>query len=227
MRSRLLGSALKIVAQNGPGATSIDDVISAAQVSRGTFYNYFDSPDALVRVLATEIAYELVRMAEPLVLKHDDPAERVASGMRIFIRLAIRHSVVGGFMLRLGWPDLDQRQVLFDFVRRDLEEGLRRQRLAKMPLALAINIVSGTVIGTIHSMLHGATESDFVEQAVASALRALGIEDKEARRISGVKLFVPPCIEGGLIAGTINGESPNPKRADLGSGVIRGGNTSV
>ena len=78
MRARLLASAMRLVAEKGPAATSIDDVISAAEVSRGTFYKYFPSPDALVRELAIEIANELIGMAEPVVRSYDDPAERVS-----------------------------------------------------------------------------------------------------------------------------------------------------
>ena len=44
MRRRLFGSALQLVAKQGPAATSIDQVIQAAEVSRGTFYKYFDTP---------------------------------------------------------------------------------------------------------------------------------------------------------------------------------------
>ena len=57
MRSRLLASAMKLIAEKGPAATSIDDVISAAEVSRGTFYKYFPSPDALV--------LSLIHISEP------------------------------------------------------------------------------------------------------------------------------------------------------------------
>lgn len=60
---------MRLVAEKGPAATSIDDVISAAEVSRGTFYKYFDSPEALFDQLALEVANEIIRMAEPVVLQ--------------------------------------------------------------------------------------------------------------------------------------------------------------
>jgi AcrR family transcriptional regulator len=101
MRARLLSSAMRLVADKGPAATSIDDVISTAEVSRGTFYKYFPSPDALVRELAIEIANELIAMAEPVVLSHADPAERVGSGIRLVARLAIDHPMAATFLVRL------------------------------------------------------------------------------------------------------------------------------
>ena len=105
MRTRLLGSALQLVAAKGPGATSIDDVIAAAEVSRGTFYKYFPSPDALVRELAVEVAKDLVYLADPVVRERDDPAERVACGIRLVARLALHHPAAAGFLVQLVWPD--------------------------------------------------------------------------------------------------------------------------
>jgi AcrR family transcriptional regulator len=199
MRGRLLSSALSLVARQGPAATSIDDVISAAQVSRGTFYKYFESPDDLVRALALDVVNELIRMAEPVVLGYSDPAERVATGMRLVSRLALDRPVVAGFIVRLGWPELDDRPVLLDFVRRDLEDGLARGRFTPMPIELALDIVSATVLGAIHRMLRPGCAADFAEQATASALRALGLPAKEARRISALKIAASPPAAGGLV----------------------------
>jgi AcrR family transcriptional regulator len=103
MRLRLLTTALRIGAEKGPATLTIDDVILGAEVSRGSFYKYFPSTDALLRELATQIANELICMAEPLVLSFDDPAERVASGIRLVARSAIDYPAVAAFLVRMGW----------------------------------------------------------------------------------------------------------------------------
>lgn len=46
-RDQLLACARRLFASNGYHATSVEDVIQEAGVSRGTFYNYFDSKRAL------------------------------------------------------------------------------------------------------------------------------------------------------------------------------------
>jgi AcrR family transcriptional regulator len=201
MRARLLASAMKLVAAKGPAAMSIDDVISAAQVSRGTFYKYFSSPEVLVRELAVDIANELIKMAEPAVQRYDDPAERVSCGMRLVARLALEHPLAASFLVRLGWPpDVSGPTVLLDFVERDLSEGLRRGRFAPMPVALALNIVAGSVIGAANCMLKPDCEPDFAEQSAAAALRALGLDAKEARRISRLRLAPAKVGSQGLLS---------------------------
>lgn len=202
MRARLFASAMKLVAEKGPAATSIDDVISVAEVSRGTFYKYFPSPDALVRELAVEIANELIAMAEPVVLSYADPAERVASGMRLVARLAIDHPLAATFLVRLGWPDARGPNILLEFVRRDLTEGIRQGRFTRMPVALALNIVTGAVLGATHCMLEPGCDADFAEQSAAAALRGLGLDAKSAERIANSPLKPVEILAEGLLTET-------------------------
>lgn len=199
MRRRLFESALQVVAQKGPAATSIDDVIQAAEVSRGTFYKYFDAPETLFDALALEVANEIIRMAEPAAAAIEDPAQRVATGMRLTIHVARSRAEVGGFLVRLGWPEMRNREVLLDPLQRDLRQGMRQGRFAAMPMRLAINIVSMTVLGAVHAMLEMRSPGAFAEQAVESALRALGIERKEALRLATLELPPPRPVEGGLL----------------------------
>jgi TetR/AcrR family transcriptional regulator, ethionamide resistance regulator len=200
MRKRLFLSAAQLVAAQGTAATSIDAVIQAAEVSRGTFYKYFDSPDDLLDQLALVVANEIIRMAEPAVLNLKDPAERVATGMRLVIHVAMSRREVAGFLVRLGWPEARGGAVLLDFVERDLTKGLRIGRFVEMPMPLALNIVSMTVLGAVHAMLAPRVRRDFAEHAVASALRGLGVEGTEAWRIATMELPAPKPVEGGLLA---------------------------
>jgi AcrR family transcriptional regulator len=202
MRLRLFTSALALVAEKGPAATSIDDVISRAEVSRGTFYKYFASPEILVRELALALANELICMAEPVVQQWKDPAERVSAGIRVVSRLAVHHPVAASFLVRLGWPDARGPDILLDFVRRDLAAGIRSGRFREMPIALALNIVAGTVLGATHCMLEPGCLGDFAEQSAAAALRGLGVDPRTAHRVSMRPLGDIPAVEDGLLAAT-------------------------
>lgn len=203
MRARLLGSALQLIATKGPAATSIDDIIAAAEVSRGTFYKYFPSPEALVRELAFEVAKDLVYLADPLVRERDDPAERVACGIRLVARLALHHPSAAGFLVQLGWPDTRGPNVLLDFVRRDVAAGMKLGRFRQMPMPLALNMVSGGVIGAIHCMLGNSCEPDFAEMTAAAVLRALGVPGKTADTLARKRLVTLPDFPEGLLAATL------------------------
>jgi AcrR family transcriptional regulator len=203
MRLRLLSTAVRIGAEKGPAAITIDDVVGGAEVARGSFYKYFPSTDALIREVATQIANELIQMADPVVVDFDDPAERVACGIRLVSRTAIDHAAVAAFLVRLGWPDVRGPDMLLDYLRRDLSLGIRQRRFARMPITLALNIVAGAVIGAAYCMLDPDCERDFAEQTAAAALRGLGIDADEAKRISTRRLRAVERPSTGLFAETI------------------------
>lgn len=209
MRSRLLGTALQLVAERGPAAISIDDVIARAEVSRGTFYKYFPSPEALVREVAFSLATNLVQLADPVVRLRDDPAERVACGIRLVSRLALHHPAAAGFLVQLGWPDTESDNLLLAYVRRDVEEGMRRGRFREMPVSLALNMVSGAVMGAIHCMLRPGCSEDFAELSAAAALRALGLPAKSAEAVAFKPLEQMTDFPEGLLSAISRaGEAP-------------------
>jgi AcrR family transcriptional regulator len=203
MRARLLGTALQLVAERGAAALSIDDVIAAAEVSRGTFYKYFPSPESLVREVAFSLANELVQLADPVVRLRDDPAERVACGIRLVSRLALHHPAAAGFLVQLGWPDTEGENVLLAYVRRDIEKGIKRGRFREMPVSLALNMVSGAVMGAIHCMLKPSCAPDFAEMSAAATLRALGVPSKTAESIAFKPLEPVTAFPEGLLSSTL------------------------
>lgn len=203
MRMRLLSTAIRIGADKGPAAITIDDVVVGSEVSRGSFYKYFPSTDALIREVATQIANELIQMADPVVLGFEDPAERVACGIRLVSRTAIDHPVVAAFLVRLGWPDVRGPDMLLDYLRRDLTLGIRQRRFVRMPITLALNTVAGAVIGAAYCMLDPKCERDFAEQTAAAALRALGVDADEAKSISTRRLRAVEQPSAGLFAETV------------------------
>ncbi|RDK11259.1 TetR/AcrR family transcriptional regulator [Cupriavidus lacunae] len=203
MRSLLLNSAMRLMMENSTATPSIDDIISAARVSRGTFYKYFPSSDAIVQELVGKIAEQWVRAADPIVRDHDDPAEHIARGIRLASILTVHQPGAAGILGRLGWAGY-QAPTMLEFVRRDIEEGVRRNRFKRMPIALGFNIVAGAAMSAMQSMLETEGREDFSELAAAVALRALGVEESAADAISRSPLHASGALFDGLLAESIS-----------------------
>ena len=194
---------MSLVAQNGPAATSIDSVIAQAQVSRGTFYKYFDAPASLVEAVAKELSNEIIRLIDPLVQDSDDPILRMATGVRLALRLTRQHPVLGGFLARLGWPNLPPDQLMLEYVPRDLELGMQQGKFVRMDMRAAMNLTGGVLMGGFHTLLSGTTPDDFPEQAATTVLMGLGV-DRDTARAAAYADLEPLKIDGsGLIARTL------------------------
>ena len=86
-RDKLLRTARSIFEQEGYDATSISSIVEAAQVSRGTFYLYFQSKEDIFRTLAESIQGDLVDIqAWPRRLGPEEVIERSISSFMVFYR---------------------------------------------------------------------------------------------------------------------------------------------
>ncbi|HWK49709.1 MAG TPA: TetR/AcrR family transcriptional regulator [Steroidobacter sp.] len=63
-REELLDAAQQLFVEKGIGATSIDDIASAAEVAKGTFYLYFPSKEALLQALQERFVAGFVERLE-------------------------------------------------------------------------------------------------------------------------------------------------------------------
>ncbi len=80
MRRKLVESALLVFAEKGVDASVIEDVIAAAGVSRGTFYNYFRTNAELLVAAIDELGNEVVDLVELRVKAMPSPAARLFTG---------------------------------------------------------------------------------------------------------------------------------------------------
>jgi AcrR family transcriptional regulator len=79
-RERLLEAGSVVLPQRGYHDTRVDDIVEAAGVSHGTFYRYFDSKDALFRVLAQRAARTMVELVTTY------PAEASEADLQTWLR---------------------------------------------------------------------------------------------------------------------------------------------
>src|SRR5271165_4061046 len=78
--TRLLEAALGVFADMGPDAPMIEDFARAAGVSRGTFYNYFESVEELLAATSEWMTRELIESIESALEPLEGPALRLGIG---------------------------------------------------------------------------------------------------------------------------------------------------
>src|SRR6266853_2600740 len=78
MRRKLLEATMRVMANHAGMTPVIDDVIREAKVSRGTFYNYFDSLDEVLVAIGQELTDQMTTDILPVYDVLTEPWERVA-----------------------------------------------------------------------------------------------------------------------------------------------------
>lgn len=179
-RRQLIAAGLRVLAAKGDGLT-ISDVTAEADVSNGTFYNYFVDRDELLAVLAEHVALSLAAESarEPIA----DPAQRFAMATGRLILRAVEDPTWARVMLRLaGRPGAGS--MLDRHLREDLAEGLARGRFDTGPDDATLDQVAGLILMTIRRIVEGGAELDAPARAIARGLRALGISAEEAEPLA-------------------------------------------
>lgn len=77
-RSRILNSAFKLFVENGFESTTIDQIAEAADIGKGTFYNYFPSKEAALEGFIDELTLERGQKIWPGILQLPDTRQRLA-----------------------------------------------------------------------------------------------------------------------------------------------------
>jgi len=77
-RSELVDAALAVISAKGVVAATVDDIVTAANVAKGTFYLYFSTKDDVATAVADRLADGVVdRIEETAGIPDGDPVERL------------------------------------------------------------------------------------------------------------------------------------------------------
>lgn len=167
-------------------AVSVDDIVGAAEVAKGSFYNHFIDKDDLAREVAAVIRAEVETLVDAINRDTADPAVRMARAFAVYVRYAHEHPQRAKAMLRLlagaTLPDMPLNRG----VRSDLEAGLAAGRFTGLPLQSALLLVMGIVqVGLIHVLEHPTDEAWIaIVPLLAGQLRGLGVPFDEAQALA-------------------------------------------
>ncbi|WP_321805599.1 TetR/AcrR family transcriptional regulator [Burkholderia sp. BCC1993] len=190
MRARLIESAMLVFAEKGVGASVIQDVIAAADVSQGTFYKYFRTNDDLLAAVTQELNDELLRLIETEVHGYGDPALRIACGVRMFLHAARAYPLLARFICAAGLHSAGPSSLIYVFLPPHIEQGLALGRFSDVGVGTALDVIAGTALATILRITNEGPQNVVPEPVVAAILRALGVGHLEAEKL--VETALPP-----------------------------------
>ncbi len=195
-QARIHQAALRLFAEKGTSHITVSELAQAAGIARGTIYNNVDSPEQLFQLVATQLAAEMHDRVSASFATVPDPAQRLANGIRFFIRRAHEEPHWGRFVNRFAFSTRSLQGFWNGPPMRDVLEGMTRHRYDVKPeqLPSVVSLISGSVLAAMFLVLEGhltwrAAASDTAELV----LRGLGIPVAEARTIATSELPALPA----------------------------------
>lgn len=192
-RQRLLDAAMAVLAEQGE-AFSVADLTAAAEVSHGTFYNYFADREALLQALVPHI---VTRFAERMAseVHDDDPAARFARISAGALEFAIAEPQVARVVLRL---DPVQQGLIADGplarLRADLAEGYETGRFTSAPSRATVDVVTGSLLLAVRRIADGEHGAPYRAEVLQRLLQALGVSAAEAAQLAAATGRAKPPV---------------------------------
>jgi AcrR family transcriptional regulator len=185
-RSKLLEAARALTLERDVEAITIADITARADVGFGSFYNYFDSKEAILEA-TTEREAELLQAAlEELLANEEDVAVRLAVAVRYFAKLTVDDPMWRWLFSHSSYGFLAIRRATSLAFERDLSMGKRGGRFAFDHPVSALEFVYGGMLAVFGAAVGGRIDARSVEHAVVLVLRSLGVADAAA--LAGRKL---------------------------------------
>jgi AcrR family transcriptional regulator len=183
-RARLIEAAMSLFAKQGTERTRINEITELADVGFGSFYNYFESKDAIVDAVLSETAADHAKAIIGATAEVEDPVEVIAVAHRHFVRLAIARPEVAALAVELVFSNQAIVESLRPFAREDLKRAVEAGRLDIPDLEVALHATGGALQGTIRGVLEGDLGDEADVAHAALVLRMIGLPPAEADEIA-------------------------------------------
>ena len=189
-RARLQEAARRVFGRKGM-AVSINDVVEAAGISRPSFYNYYSTIEQVLESTTEDMVAELNTQIDASVRAVEDPAARIATGIRQYCKRAHDDPDWANFLLHFGLLNPHIIEVMRRSLLRDIELGLQSGRfpIGNDQVNGVFALIMGGALAAIMMIRRGVDGHVVIGQQTAqAALRALGIKVKDAAALSRVPL---------------------------------------
>lgn len=137
-RDKLLRVAREVFEEDGFDGASISRIVEGANVSRGTFYLYFESKEDIFRTLADEMLGQVVELQRPLDTV--DPIETIRHSIASFVAYYRDHARLMAVLEQVATHDEG-----FRALRRDMRRGVAERAVKFIASLQKRGVVPATV----------------------------------------------------------------------------------
>jgi len=183
-RAKILSTAFALFDERSVDQVTVEDVRASAGLARGSFYNYFLTYEHMLKEMAAEISRQINIEQTERFDAMGNLVERMWCNARYFVLRAASDRSCSEILIRVT-PLLGP---LNEHMRRAAERNIRqsvKRKLINVPSAgVALDLGYGLAAVMIRRALQSGIDAKELDAAGLLLLRAFGLKEVEARRIS-------------------------------------------
>lgn len=199
VQKRIHAAALRLFVEKNVGDVNVSELAQIAGVTRPTIYNNLKSVESLFEDVASQLSAEMNDRVGRSATPDMDPAQRMANGIRFYVRRAHEEAHWGGFIARYATSTGTLQEMWKGAPMIDVLGGFAAKRFSfrEDQLAGVMGMIGGTVLSAMVLVLDGHRGwRDAGSDAAEMVLRALGVPPGEALEFATKELPVlPPPLD--------------------------------
>ena len=186
-RAALLNAGRTLLAARDVEGVTVDEIVAAADVAKGSFYNHFVDKDVFAREIASAVRRQAEQAVDEVNAGVADPATHLARALCVFMRFAIEHRESAQVLWRLNSGATMVDAPINRNMRDHLQDGINLQRFKYVDLEAAVLLVMGVIVISLRHALEERLVTPPIDVAKAMAaglLRSLGVAPTQAARLA-------------------------------------------
>jgi len=181
-RAQIVEAAATLLAERPPEALTVDAIVEAAGVAKGTFYYHFQSINELVAAVGAKLGESLDELLTPARIELHDPIERLSFAFTQFLERAISDTDWARLVVQSILAPAEFGRGIRANLKADIAEAIGQGRVTVRDVELAADIVIGIWLQITRGILERGARPELTRQALEAVLRALGGADRPSRR---------------------------------------------
>lgn len=173
-RTLILDVGTMLMAERPRESITIDAVVEAAGVAKGTFYYHFQSIDELAAAVGEKLGESFDAVLRDARLALDDPVKRLCFAFTKFLEKAISDPNWARLVVQSSQSRAPYARGIRTNLKADIAQAIVQERVSIRDAELAVDIVMGIWLQVTRGILDRGGKPELTQQTVESVLRALG-----------------------------------------------------
>src|SRR4029079_471084 len=174
-RAQIVEAGTLLLAERPLEALTVDAVVDAAGVAKGTFYYHFQSLEEVAAAVGEKLGESFDELLAPARLGLRDPIARLSFAFTQFLEKAIADPAWARLVIQTSQSPSEPFGGVRANLKMDLAKAIAEGRLSVRDVELAADIVMGVWLQVTRGSLERRPPANLPSQALEAVLRALGV----------------------------------------------------
>lgn len=190
-RAMLLDVTFSLLGREGGLTTRIEEICEEAQVSRGTFYNYFNSVDELYDALSFELNHEFNVKVTEILMRMPTAAERAGSAIRYYLDRALKDSKWAWAMVHISASGPIFGADTYRYAQATAEDGIASGEFELTGPNSGRDLQLGATLAAMKTQLTNSPSERYAASVARHVLRGMGVPKDRVEAIVAMSLEDP------------------------------------